>query len=154
MTRTFTGWHMAAITVSFFAVIIAVNITLAFYASSSWTGLVVENGYVASQSFNKDAEIARQQQAVGWQIKLNISRTAASVEIFDRAHQPLQDLAVQMKLQRPTDDADDKSLKLIEKAPGLYSIDIGLGTGVWNADVTAEGQDHKPVRFVQRIFIN
>ncbi|HLA02420.1 MAG TPA: FixH family protein, partial [Aestuariivirga sp.] len=47
MIRTFTGWHMAAITISFFAVIIAVNLTLAVFASSSWSGLVVANSYVA-----------------------------------------------------------------------------------------------------------
>ena len=46
MTRTFTGWHMAVITISFFAVIIAVNLTLAVFASTSWTGLVVANSYV------------------------------------------------------------------------------------------------------------
>ena len=77
MTRTFTGWHMAAITSSFFAVIIAVNLTLAFFASTSWTGLVVANSYVASQNFNRDAEIARQQRALGWQVNLTFNRGLA-----------------------------------------------------------------------------
>ena len=154
MIRTFTGWHMASITVSFFAVIIAVNITLAYYAKSSWTGLVVENGYVASQSFNHDADVARQQQAVGWQIKLNLVQTSASAEIFDRTHNPLPGLTVKMVLQRPTNDTDDKSLTLLETAPGIYASATPLGTGVWNVDVTAVGPDHKPVRFVQRAFVN
>ncbi len=154
MTRTFTGWHMAAITVSFFAVIIAVNITLAVYASSSWTGLVVENSYVASQSFNHDVEIARQQQAAGWQIKLDVSQTAAQIAISDRSHQPETGLDVRMLLQRPTNDTDDKTLSLHEISPGLYGMDIPLGTGMWNVDVTAEGPDRKPLRFVQRIFVN
>ena len=154
MIRTFTGWHMASITVSFFAVIIAVNITLAYYAKSSWTGLVVENGYVASQSFNHDADIARQQQAVGWQMKVNLLQTSAGVEIFDRAHNALPGLTVKMLLQRPTNDTNDKALTLLEKTPGQYAAETHLGTGVWNVDVTVEGPDHKPVRFVQRAFIN
>ena len=37
MTRPFTGRHMAIIIISFFAVIIAVNLTMAYFARSSWT---------------------------------------------------------------------------------------------------------------------
>lgn len=48
----FTGYHMIACVVSFFAVIIFANVTMAWFASSSWTGLVVKNSYVASQQFN------------------------------------------------------------------------------------------------------
>jgi nitrogen fixation protein FixH len=153
MTRTFKGWHMAAITISFFSVIITVNVTLAVFAKSSWTGLVVENSYVASQSFNHDAEIAKQQQAVGWQMGLDVTRNAAIISIHDHANQPLHGLNVRLLLQRPTDDAEDKKLNLRETLPGLYTLDNSLGAGVWIADVTAEGNDHKPVRFVQRIFV-
>ena len=39
----FTGYHMLAIMVAFFGVVIAVNLTMATFASRSWTGLVVEN---------------------------------------------------------------------------------------------------------------
>ncbi|MBX4975304.1 cation transporter, partial [Rhizobium lentis] len=53
--RGFTGLHMLLATSAFFAVVIAVNVTMAFYASSSWSGLVVENTYVASQEFNRKA---------------------------------------------------------------------------------------------------
>ncbi len=135
MTRTFTGWHMAAITVSFFAIIIAVNITLAIFAKSSWSGLVVENGYVASQSFNHDVEIARQQQALGWQFKFDVKRSAADIQILDRAGQPVRGLFVRMQLQRPTNDTEDKAFNLHEKSAGLYSVDAVFGTGAWSADV-------------------
>ena len=153
MTRTFTGWHMAAITVSFFAVIIAVNLTLAVFASTSWTGLVVANSYVASQSFNRDAEIARQQQALGWQMNLAVDRSLAKIAILDRDGLPLAGLNIRAVLQRPTDEAGDQVLKLREAGPGIYVADAAIGSGVWVADVTAEGPARKPVRFVQRIFV-
>ena len=41
---------------AFFGVIIAVNVVMATLASTSWTGLVVENSYVASQEFNRKAD--------------------------------------------------------------------------------------------------
>jgi nitrogen fixation protein FixH len=153
MTRTFTGWHMAAITISFFAVIIAVNLTLAVFASTSWTGLVVANSYVASQSFNRDAEIARQQQALGWKMNLTVDRSLAKITILDRAGLPMAGLNLRAVLQRPTDEAGDQILKLREAGVGVYMADATIGSGVWVADITAEGPARKPVRFVQRVFV-
>ena len=49
-----TGRKVLAITVSAFGVIIAVNVTLAWQAIATFPGLEVDNGYVASQTF--DAE--------------------------------------------------------------------------------------------------
>jgi nitrogen fixation protein FixH len=153
MTRTFTGWHMAAITISFFAVIIAVNLTLAVFASTSWTGLVVANSYVASQSFNRDAEIARQQQALGWQLKLIVNRRLATIVILDRNNVSVAGLGIRAVLQRPTDEAGDQVLKLKETGSGIYMANATIGSGVWVADITAEGSARKPVRFVQRVFV-
>ena len=48
----FTGRHMTAILVAFFAVVIAVNFTMARFAMSTFGGKVVENSYVASQHYN------------------------------------------------------------------------------------------------------
>ena len=153
MTRTFTGWHMAATTISFFAIIIAVNLTLAVFANTSWTGLVVENSYVASQTFNRDAAEARLQQAAGWQMKLTVKRDFARISILDRDNQPLTGLKIRAILQRPTDEAGDQNLKLQDAGAGIYLAKGPIGHGVWIADITAEGSDHKPVRFVQRILV-
>lgn len=53
--KEFTGRHMLAIMLAFFGVIIAVNGVMATFATRSWSGLVVENTYVASQQFNERA---------------------------------------------------------------------------------------------------
>lgn len=153
MTRTFTGWHMAAITISFFAVIIAVNLTLAVFASTSWTGLVVANSYVASQSFNRDAEIARQQQALGWKMKLTVNRDVVQLSILDRENQAMANLHIRATLQRPTDEAGDQVLELREVGAGIYRTNAAIGSGVWVADITAENSNNDLIRNVQRIFV-
>lgn len=153
MTRPFTGWHMATIIISFFAVIIAVNLTMAYFARSSWTGLVVKNSYVASQSFNRDAQIARQQQMLGWQMKLSVKREVVQLSILDRENQAMAGLRIRAVLQRPTDEAGDQILKLRESGVGVYRTDAVIGGGVWVADITAEKSDKELVRFVQRIFV-
>ena len=62
---TFTGRHMLLVMVAFFGVTITVNLVLAFFATSSWTGLIVKNSYVASQEYNEKLAEARAQDALG-----------------------------------------------------------------------------------------
>jgi len=66
MGRTFTGRHIAAILVVFFGLVIAVNFTMARFASSTFGGIVVENSYVASQEFNGWLDEAKANRALGW----------------------------------------------------------------------------------------
>jgi nitrogen fixation protein FixH len=66
MTRRFTGWHMTAIMLAFFGTIIAVNVTMAVFATTTFGGKVVENSYVASQKYNEWLAAARAQQQLGW----------------------------------------------------------------------------------------
>jgi len=69
VTRRFTGWHFTAIIVGFFGVVIAVNVTMAMFATRTFGGVVVENSYVASQHYNGWLEAARKQDRLGWEIK-------------------------------------------------------------------------------------
>ena len=126
---------------------------MAVLANSSWTGLVVANSYVASQNFNRDAEIAREQQAVGWKLELKASRSSTTLSLLDRSGQPLSDLQVRAVLQRPTNESGDVKLELLESSNAIYTSETPIASGVWIADVTAVGPDRKPVRFVQRIFV-
>ncbi len=153
MTRPFTGRHMAAIIISFFAVIIAVNLTMAYFARSSWTGLVVKNSYVASQSFNRDAEIARQQQALGWQMTLSVKRESVQFIVLDRDNQAMTGLRIRAVLQRPTDEAGRPA----SQAAGARSRHVQNRRGHWRRRLGGRHHGgkvgHRIVRFVQRIFV-
>jgi nitrogen fixation protein FixH len=61
--REITGKHVLFFTVSAFAVIIAVNVVMAWKAISTFPGLEVKNSYVASQTFDADRDA---QIALGW----------------------------------------------------------------------------------------
>ena len=69
MTRRFTGWHFTAIIIAFFGVVIAVNLTMAVFATRTFGGVVVENSYVASQKYNDWLEAAKRQQKLAWTIE-------------------------------------------------------------------------------------
>jgi nitrogen fixation protein FixH len=68
MTTRFSGRHMTAILLAFFSVVIAVNLTMALFATRTFGGVVVENSYVASQKYNGWLEAAKRQERLGWTI--------------------------------------------------------------------------------------
>ena len=57
--KQLTGRKVLLIMCSAFAVIIGVNLTLAFQAVATFPGLEVKNSYVASQSFDDDRAACR-----------------------------------------------------------------------------------------------
>lgn len=68
MTKRFTGRHAAAILIAFFGVVIAVNLTMAAFATRTFGGVVVENSYVASQKYNGWLAAAKRQEKLGWTV--------------------------------------------------------------------------------------
>ena len=72
MQRRFTGYHMLAIMIVFFGTIIAVNLTMATFATRTFGGTVVDNSYVASQKFNGWLAASRAQQALGWDTQVEL----------------------------------------------------------------------------------
>jgi nitrogen fixation protein FixH len=153
MISEFKGWHMAVALVSFFGVIIAVNITMAMLARSSFPGLVVENGYVASQSFNRDSQQAARQHAAGWSIKVAVEREGVTVTVLDRAGAAQSGLNVTAKMQRPASSREDQTLSLAPVGAGIYGDATSIGAGLWNADITVTGGPNGPQRFVERVVV-
>jgi nitrogen fixation protein FixH len=136
-SQAFTGVHMWLLALGFFGVIISVNIGMAVVASRSWTGLVVDNSYVASQEFEEKRLAHEAQRAAGWQAILTYAPGLAKLVIVDGARAPIELGDVSIKLNRPVGGHDDKVVAL-ERAPtGGYEATVDLPPGVWNATVTA-----------------
>ena len=97
MTKGFSGRHMTAILIAFFGVIIAVNFTMAMFATRTFGGVVVENSYVASQKYNGWLDAARKQDKLGWTIeprldeqrRVTVSVNVAGIEVSGFARHPL-----------------------------------------------------------------
>lgn len=150
--REFTGRHMLAITLAFFAVIIAVNFVMAYLANSTWSGLVVANGYVASQSFNSDEAVAKAQEARGWKVAVGHDAGRLTISFTGRDAAPLGGMTVTGQLRRPTSERDDKSLSFSEAGRGNYAATARLNSGVWDVEIAASANGEtayrKTFRFV------
>jgi nitrogen fixation protein FixH len=148
-----TGRFVFGLFVAFFGVIIAVNATMAVFASRSWTGLVVENGYVASQHFNSDLALLRQQEKLGWTEHLETDSGVLVLEYKRRDGSPISGLAVTASITRPIGDREDRTITLIETRPGHYESSDRLHSGRWIVDVTARKSESESIRKIHDVVI-
>lgn len=151
--KQFTGRHMLAIMIVFFGVIIAVNITLAVFASRSWTGLVVENTYVASQRFNQKMAETRAQAALGLSSLLTFESGRLRYRVNDRDGNGVNLNAVTAKVMHPVDDREDQILVLHREGDGSYLASVAIPDGVWLAEIEADVGLEKPYRETLRVHI-
>ncbi|MEN3952524.1 FixH family protein [Iodidimonas sp. SYSU 1G8] len=149
----FTGRHMLAVVLGFFAVVIAVNLTLAFFATRSWTGLVVENSYVASQHYNEELAQAHRQRALGWHGGLSYEGGRLVFRLRDAAGAPLPGMQVSATVRRPTHEGEDRELFLSPSAAGVYAVPVALMPGTWAVEVHALGRDGRPYRRDYRLWV-
>lgn len=132
---TFTGWHFLAIIVSFFGVIFAVNFTMAYYANSSWSGLVAENTFVASQEFNGKAEHMREMAATGIRGELTASREGIRYVLTHPERGPVPADAVFAEFHRPVGTKQDFNVTLKHEGDGIFTTDHPVLPGEWIVDL-------------------
>ncbi|MGC1495700.1 MAG: FixH family protein [Sulfitobacter sp.] len=104
MTRPLTGWHVFAMFVGAFAVIIGVNLTLAFQAVATFPGVVTKNSYISSQHFDADRAA---QDALGWDVDATVTDGRLRLSIADQSGTPVFPPQVSATLGRATHVADD-----------------------------------------------
>lgn len=149
----FTGRHMWMLMIAFFGVIFAVNISLAVLSSGTWTGMVVENSYVASQEFQERLDALHAQQALGWKAHLDYASGAVRLDVADKAGKPVDLGEVIVLFNRPVGGHDDHQLTLARRADGSYGADVELETGVWEVHATAEHTAAGPFELHERISV-
>jgi nitrogen fixation protein FixH len=133
----FTGRHMLLAMLAFFGVVIAVNVSMAVVSSMSWTGLVVDNSYVASQQFEKKRLAHVAQVKDGWVATFTYTLGVARLVVVDGAGNEIDLGNVTLKINRPVGGHDDQLVTLVRDAGG-YSAGVELETGVWQGRIVAQ----------------
>ncbi|MDZ7600479.1 MAG: FixH family protein [Hoeflea sp.] len=135
--KEFTGKHMLFAMLAFFGVIITVNLVMARFAVTTWSGLVVPNTYVASQQFNDKAAESRAIEALGYQVKLTPNAEGLEIDFIDSAGQPALADSMIAELRRPVAEHQDRDIVLVREADGIYRGKGQVLEGEWIATVTA-----------------
>lgn len=134
---TFTGWHMLTIMLLFFGTIISVNVTMAWNAVTSWSGLVVPNTYVASQQFNGKAEAAKARAASGIVGALHIEGNAIAYDVSHPQRGAIDTDSVTLNFRRPVGEKQDFSLNLDKQAINIFTAKHDLAAGDWIVEAIA-----------------
>lgn len=146
------GGHVLAMLLAFFGVIITVNMVMAYFANSTWSGLVVKNGYVASQEFNTNLARAKAQDALGWDVGFTFDKSSVKVTFTDANGAKIDNLDLAGRLQRTVTDKEDQVLTFGWMGSGVYSAPARLAPGLWEVEIDGKGDGvadyHKIFRFV------
>jgi len=145
MTRRFTGWHMAGIMVAFVGVIIAVNFTMAYFATSTFGGTVVDNSYVASQKFNDWLAAAKAQERLGWK-----HETGLDAERRITVRMGANDAAIEATARHPLGRAEELKFVFAPEGEGRFRSTEALPVGRWIVHLTiTRGADQ--ARFIETV---
>ncbi|MXO65143.1 FixH family protein [Altericroceibacterium endophyticum] len=137
-SRKFTGYHMTAILIAFFGVVVGVNMLMARFATSTFGGIVVENSYVASQQFNGWLRDAEKQKELGWEPRISWRPDGQIVLFVDNAP---DDAVVEMKAYHPLGRLPDRHIHLERQSDGSFMSQEKLPDGRWTLrySVSADG---------------
>jgi nitrogen fixation protein FixH len=151
MQKEFTGRHMLAILVSFFGVIIAVNVLLAVLANTTWSGLVVANSYVESQAFNAKNKARLAEESLGLTPQYAYKAGTFEVTIVELPSATTHADRVEVTLGRPVDEREDQKLTLRALSSTTFSAPAKLGSGLWSGEIVVNLKNgqllHQPIRF-------
>jgi nitrogen fixation protein FixH len=147
----FTGRHMFLIMMTFFAVVFLANMSLVYFASQSWTGLVVKNSYVSSQEFDKTTRKLEAASA-GVHVAVSHANGMLTLTLSDNGQKAVFASNVIVRLGRPTHEGEDRTIALTAAGNGIFSSEFNLARGQWSGMVSADviGHEHwrRPIRIL------
>lgn len=143
------GWWYPYIFVGAFVLVVAVNATMAYFATSTFTGLETEGAYQKGLAYNENLALAKQQEALGWKVETTANpvtgqgpRVEVAVSYRDRDGKPVDGLEVGAKMIRPTSKGLDHKVEFKPLGNGTYGGTYPLPVnGVWDMDIVAVGPD-------------
>jgi len=142
--RPLTGRTVLFSIVAFFAVVIAVNVTMMTLAVSTLPGNDVDNPYGLGLAYNEEISAAREQAARGWQVAAHVERSAdghgsIAVEARDANGAGVTGLVFTARLARPADRRADLSVPLVERDLGVYrGTAADVAAGQWELIIEAD----------------
>jgi nitrogen fixation protein FixH len=142
--REITGRFVLIAVLSFFLVVIGVNVVMMRLAITTLPGTKVDSAYSAGLAYQKEIQAAHEQNARGWKVDAHVDRKPDGDALLvlhanDAGGAPLTGLAFSGHFERPTDRRADQPLQLTESGEGDYrGTAKGLAPGQWDLVIEAD----------------
>ena len=153
------GWWYPYIFVAAFVLVMLVNFTMAYFATSTFSGLSNDHAYEAGLAYNQTLAAARAQEEMGWVVNSTVDPEAnhgahITVTYVDSAGKPVEDLTVKAALVRPTAKGVDREVVLAHVGPGTYATQQEMPlAGIWDMTVNARGAENVAYTLSRRIIV-
>lgn len=140
-----TGFILLGILLGVFAVVLAVNLTMAYLAIHTNTGVVSEEAYEDGLKYNQTLSEEAREQALGWHLTRSAEAFPARLAYtLTSGTQPLSGAVVAVVVERPLADQPSLTTALAETVSGTYAAPLPrLAQGQWRLTVTATQGGHR-----------
>jgi len=158
--RPITGRFVLIAVVSFFTVVIGVNVVMMRLAIATLPGTEVDSAYSASLAYQKEIQAAHQQDKRDWKVDAHVERQADGIvrlNVDARAQNgaPLAGLSVFGRLERPTDRRADQAFEMTEESGGSYrGTAHGVSAGQWDLVIEADRDGNRLFLSRNRVVLN
>ena len=147
LPQRLTGWHVLAIFVTGFSIIITVNLTLAYNAVATFPGLETRNSFAASQTFERERAA---QNALGWDVSATLEGNRLVLYVDD-AIGPVVPEITSATMGRATHVYQDLSPTFRHDGHAFVAELPDLAPGNWNLRLEARAADGTAFR--QRVVV-
>lgn len=157
--RELNGWHVLAAMLAFFGTIIAVDSVLIYKAVSTFGGIESANAYRDGLHYNARLARAAEQANLGWteNVEAAASPQRLRVTLTGPDGAGVTGRHVVAEVGRPATNRFDRTLELVEVAPGLYEAALAdAGPGTWAVGLSVferRGGDEPVYRARRRLWI-
>ncbi|MCJ8518051.1 nitrogen fixation protein FixH [Pseudorhizobium tarimense] len=150
----FTGWHMVGVMVLFFGTIISANFYMAWQATHSWSGLVVQNTCIASQEFNGKVAEAKALAATGLSGEVSIEGDQIRYRIKHPQGLKVEADALTLNFKRPVGEYQDFTLQLQRVGGGVFEARHAVLPGAWIVEANATEGGKRILHHTERVSVD
>lgn len=154
-TDSSRGRYIPWLFVAGFAIVIAVNGIMIWFAVGSFSGLYASKPRESGLRYNAVLEQQRERDALGWQIKTGWRAEAGRIEVdvTDRDGRPLDGARVKVEFVRPAEKRAPVSVAMGVIGPARFAGYVDLpARGNWDLDIVVES-DGQRYAVTRRMFL-
>lgn len=157
--KPLTGRAVLVWFLSFFGIVVGVNLVMAYLAISTFSGVETDDAYRKGRDYNVTLNERRAQRALGWNLDLDTvagvdGEVRLSVIATGSDGLPLEDLSVEATFWRPAASGIDQVQVLRSIGDGHYAGTFTLpAAGNWQIRVEATNPKGDRFRKIEQVFI-
>ena len=153
-----TGKHVLVTMISFFLVILVVNIVFINFAVKTFPGEKEEKSYLQGLNYNDRLTKRAEQATLGWRVTIENAtltgdRVQLTVTVNDADGAPLSGLFVTGILSRPASAIEDQPFAFKETSNGEYIASLSSDAGVWDLEGKATNLHGDEFDFSSRLIL-